>query len=186
MIVINMQRQIFTNFYKYTIQMTIYFYKACDAYGCFSNFSPHPIEIEGVHWATVEHFYQAQKFVGSVDEEVIPLIYAATTPEQAAALGRDCSRTLRSDWDAVKTQVMQLAVFQKFLTHTDIREVLLGTKDHLLVEESPCDYFWGCGADKSGQNHLGKILMSVRSKLENLLEHQTSNILLFSKIRESK
>jgi N-glycosidase YbiA len=166
--------------------MTIYFYKAGDAYGCFSNFSPHPIEIAGIDWATVEHYYQAQKFVGSVDEEVIPLIYAAKTPEQAAALGRDCSRTLRSDWDAVKTQVMHLAVFQKFLTHADIREVLLGTKGHLLVEDSPCDYFWGCGANKSGQNHLGKILMSVRSKLENLLCNQTSNILLFSKTRESK
>ncbi len=161
--------------------MTIYFYKVCDAYGCFSNFSLHSIEINGIRWATVEHYYQAQKFVSSVDEEVIPLIYAAKTPEQAAALGRSSIRTLRPDWDIVKTQVMQIAVYQKFFTHLDIREVLLSTKERLLVEDSPCDYFWGCGADKNGQNHLGKILMYVRSELQNLLENQDSNILLSAK-----
>jgi ribA/ribD-fused uncharacterized protein len=166
--------------------MTIYFYKVGDAYGCFSNFSPHPIEIEGIHWATVEHYYQAQKFVGSVDEEVIPLIYAAKTPEQAAALGRDRIRTLRPDWNIVKTQVMQLAVCQKFFTHTDIREVLLSTKEHLLVEDSPCDYFWGCGADKSGQNHLGKILMYVRCELQNLLENHSSERISFCKTHKLK
>lgn len=166
--------------------MTIYFYKVCDTYGCFSNFSPHPIEMDGIPWATVEHYYQAQKFVGSVDEGVIPLIYAAKTPEQAAALGRSSIRTLRPDWDIVKTQVMQLAVYQKFFTHPDIREVLLSTKEHLLVEDSPCDYFWGCGADKNGQNHLGKILMYVRSELQNLLENHSYESISFCKTHKLK
>ncbi|MBF2065390.1 MAG: NADAR family protein [Calothrix sp. C42_A2020_038] len=148
--------------------MTIYFYKVCDPYGCFSNFSLHAIEIEGTIWPTVEHYYQAQKFVGSLDAAIIPAIYAAQTPEIAAALGRDCRRCLRPDWDIVKTKVMQKAVYQKFFTHIDIREVLLNTGEELLVEDSPCDYFWGCGADKSGQNHLGKILMYVRNELRNL------------------
>jgi N-glycosidase YbiA len=147
--------------------MTIHFYKACDPYGCFSNFSPHGIEIEGVFWFTVEHYYQAQKFVGSVDEYMIPIIHTAKTPEIAAALGRNCDRTLRRDWDMVKIQVMQKAVLQKFLSHTGIRKVLLETGEEALIEDSPCDYFWGCGADKSGQNHLGNILMDVRTKLRN-------------------
>jgi N-glycosidase YbiA len=148
--------------------MTIYFYKVCEPYGCFSNFSPHGIKIQGTFWPTVEHYYQAQKFVGTVDEVVIPLIYAAETPEKAAALGRCSTRKLRSDWDVVKTQVMQEAVLIKFLTHADIRKVLLTTDDQLLVEDSPNDYFWGCGAEKTGQNHLGKVLMSVRQEIRNL------------------
>ncbi|BAZ17269.1 hypothetical protein NIES4071_91470 [Calothrix sp. NIES-4071] len=148
--------------------MTIYFYKVCDPYGCFSNFSPHAIEIEGKIWATVEHYYQAQKFVGSPDAAIIPEIYTAPTPEEAAALGRCCTRSVRSDWDVVKIQVMHKAVYNKFSTHIDIREVLFSTGTQLLVEDSACDYFWGCGADKSGQNNLGKILMNVRSELTNL------------------
>ncbi|MBW4672439.1 MAG: DUF1768 domain-containing protein [Cyanomargarita calcarea GSE-NOS-MK-12-04C] len=148
--------------------MTIYFYKVCEPYGCFSNFSPHGIKIQGTLWSTVEHYYQAQKFVGTVDEVVIPLIYAAETPEKAAALGRCSTRQLRSDWDVVKTQVMKEAVLIKFLTHASIRKVLLTTDDQLLVEDSPNDYFWGCGAEKTGQNHLGKVLMSVRQEIRNL------------------
>jgi N-glycosidase YbiA len=149
--------------------MTIYFYKVWQPYGCFSNFSPHEIYIQGTYWATVEHYYQAQKFVGSKDAAIIPLIHAAATPEEAAALGRCGTRQLRKDWDLVKRQIMREAVLKKFLTHADIREVLLKTGDELLVENSPTDSFWGCGANKAGQNHLGKTLMSVREEIRNLL-----------------
>ncbi|MBD6618384.1 NADAR family protein [Komarekiella sp. 'clone 1'] len=148
--------------------MTIYFYKVWQPYGCFSNFSPHGIHIQGTYWSTVEHYYQAQKFVGSVDEVIIPLIHAAATPEEAAALGRCSTRKCRRDWDLVKTQVMREAVLKKFLTHAEIREVLLTTEDEILVENSPTDYFWGCGASKTGDNHLGKILMSVREEIRKL------------------
>jgi N-glycosidase YbiA len=148
--------------------MTIYFYKVCQPYGCFSNFSPHAIEIEGTYWPTVEHYYQGQKFVGSPDASIIPLIYAADTPEQAAALGRCHTRCLRLDWELVKTQVMRVAVLKKFITYPDIREVLLTTGNEILVEDSPTDYFWGCGANQTGENHLGKILMSVRTEIRTL------------------
>ncbi len=149
--------------------MTIYFYKVWQPYGCFSNFSPHGIHIQGIYWPTVEHYYQAQKFVGSNDAVIIPLIHTAATPEEAAALGRCSTRQLRRDWDLVKTLIMREAVLKKFLTHPDIREVLLNTGDEILVENSPTDFFWGCGANKCGQNHLGKTLMSVREEIRNLL-----------------
>ena len=48
--------------------MTIYFYKVGAPYGYFSNFSPHRIHIDGQDWQTVEHYYQAQKYVGSPEE----------------------------------------------------------------------------------------------------------------------
>ncbi|MBI1242901.1 NADAR family protein [Umezakia ovalisporum] len=145
--------------------MTIYFYKVWQPYGCFSNFSRHSIQIQGTYWSTVEHYYQAQKFVGSVDAVIIPAIYAAETPEEAAALGRCSTRQVRPDWEIVKTQVMREAVLKKFLTHLDIQQVLLSTENETLVENSPNDYFWGCGADKNGENHLGKILMGVRAEI---------------------
>jgi hypothetical protein len=151
--------------------MTIYFYKVCQPYGCFSNFSPHGIEMEGIYWPTVEHYYQGQKFVGTTDASIIPLIHDAPTPEEAAALGRCPSRRLRPDWELVKTQVMRVGVLQKFITHPDIREILLITGDEMLIENSPTDYFWGCGANHTGENHLGKILMGVRAEIRlQLLE----------------
>lgn len=149
--------------------MTIYFYKVNEPYGCFSNFSPHGIDLQGIHWATVEHYYQAQKFVETADAALIPVIHAAQTPEQAAALGRNRTRQVRSDWEQVKTAVMREAVLKKFLTHTDIQAILISTGDQLIVENSPKDYFWGCGRDKTGNNHLGKILMSVRQEIRQRL-----------------
>lgn len=124
--------------------------------------------MQDIYWSTVEHYYQAQKFVGTSDAVIIPLIHNAETPELAAALGRNPTHQIRLDWEEVKTQVMRKAVLKKFLTHTDIREILLTTGDNLIVENSPTDYFWGCGAEKTGHNHLGKVLMSVREEIRKL------------------
>ena len=145
--------------------MTIYFYKADQSYGCFSNFSLHPIQLEGTVWSTVEHYYQAQKFVGTENEGLIITIQNAKTPMEAATIGRDRTLKLRCDWEQVKTQVMWQGVLTKFLTHTDIQKILLDTGDELIVEDSPIDYYWGCGREKTGQNHLGKILMKVRQEI---------------------
>ena len=142
--------------------MTIYFYKVSDPYGCFSNFSPHAIYIADQTWETVEHYYQSQKFVGTEHEALIATIRAVKTPEEAAALGRDRCRNLRKDWEQVKVEIMYQAVLKKFLTHLDIQAVLLSTQEALIVEDSPTDYYWGCGSQRTGQNQLGKILMQVR------------------------
>ncbi len=143
--------------------MTIFFYSTREnLYGCFSNFSHHGFELDGVWWPTSEHYFQAQKFAGTPHAEEIR---QARTPKKAAEMGRDRRRPLRSDWQQVKDDVMRRAVLRKFETHSDIREVLLSTGDELLVENAPRDYYWGCGKDGSGKNMLGQILMEVRTFL---------------------
>jgi len=57
---------------------------------------------------------------------------------------------------------MRKAVLKKIQTHADIRKILLSTGEEEIVENSPIDYYWGCGADGSGKNRLGVILMEVR------------------------
>ena len=144
--------------------MTILFYRRRDAFGWLSNFSRHPIEMKGRVWPTVEHYYQAQKFAGSEHEELIRQAPDAWT---AKLMAHDGTRPLRPDWDAVKYGLMREAVLRKFQTHPDLREQLLATGDEALVEDAPDDYYWGCGADGTGANNLGKILMEVRSLLRD-------------------
>ena len=146
--------------------MAIYFYSLHEPYGCFSNFSPHGVLLKGVWWPTTEHYFQAQKFAGTAHEEAIRL---AKTPKQAAEMGRDRSRPLRTDWEQVKDEVMRVAVRQKFYTHQDIRQILLDTNDEELVENAPTDYYWGIGVDGSGKNMLGKLLMEIRQALHQEL-----------------
>jgi len=97
------------------------------------------------------------------------VIRQTQTPMEAATLGRDRTRKLRPDWEQVKRQVMWQGVLTKFLTHTDIQAILLDTGDELIVEDSPTDYYWGCGQDKTGQNQLGEILMNVRQEVRQRL-----------------
>ncbi|NEP90992.1 MAG: NADAR family protein [Okeania sp. SIO2C2] len=54
-------------------------------------------------------------------------IRLAATPGEAANLGGDRKRPLRSDWEQVKYDIMQKAVFNKFATNSEIREILLST-----------------------------------------------------------
>jgi N-glycosidase YbiA len=143
--------------------MTIYFYTPHEEpYGCFSNFSRHGIEMDGVWWSTVEHYFQAQKFTGTPH---VVQIQRALTPKQAAEMGRNRAWPLRSDWEQIKDEVMFKAVLRKFETHRELRTLLLSTGEEEIVESAPGDYYWGCGADGSGQNKLGKLLMEVRSIL---------------------
>lgn len=140
----------------------IYFYNTREEYGCFSNFSIHGFELDGVWWPTSEHYFQAQKFAGTI---FVDRIRQLKTAREAANRGRDRSLPLRQDWKAVKDEIMQKAVLRKFETHSEIRDLLLGTGDRLIVENSPIDYYWGCGQDGSGKNRLGEILMQVREIL---------------------
>lgn len=142
--------------------MAIYFYSTRSEYGSFSNFSHHGFELDGEHWLTTEHYFQAQKFP---ETEHCEQIRQAKTPKDAAKMGRERSRPLRQDWEKVKDDIMRKAVLCKFETHADIREILLATGDEEIVENAPGDYYWGCGKDGSGKNMLGQILMEVREIL---------------------
>lgn len=147
--------------------MTIFFYKVCEPYGCFSNFSPHSIQMEGELWLTSEHYYQAQKFVGTRDRHLCRLIQQASSPEKAAAIGRDPTYTVRQDWHTLKPGIMYNAVLTKFTTYPDLMALLLGTNEELIVENSPTDDYWGCGPNGLGQNQLGKVLMRIRQELRD-------------------
>ncbi|MCU0516940.1 MAG: NADAR family protein [Oscillatoria sp. Prado101] len=147
--------------------MTVYFYGTRDKYGGFSNFSPHGFELDGAYWPTSEHYFQAQKFAGTPHADKIQ---QAKTPKDAARMGRDRKRPLRPDWEQVKDGIMRRGVLRKFETHADIREVLLSTGSEEIVENSPVDYYWGCGANGTGKNRLGQILMEVREILRSRTE----------------
>jgi ribA/ribD-fused uncharacterized protein len=144
--------------------VTIYFYSAREnPYGCFSNFSPHGIELDGKWWPTTEHYFQAQKFAGT---SFAAKIRRTSSPKQAAEIGRDRKLPLRRDWEKVKDNVMRRAVLRKFETHADIRQILLDTDDEDIVENTSYDYYWGCGKNGDGKNMLGRILMEVRTILQ--------------------
>lgn len=145
-----------------TPPVVIQFYSTTGEYGCFSNFSRHPVFLKGKRWPTSEHYFQAQKFAGEPDEEEIR---QANKPMLAASMGRDRKRPRRRDWESVKEQVMMDALRAKFTQHEELTAILLGTGDAVLVEHTANDDYWGDGGDGSGKNRLGVLLMRLRAEL---------------------
>ncbi|XP_038879689.1 riboflavin biosynthesis protein PYRR, chloroplastic-like [Benincasa hispida] len=154
----------------------IFFYKTWDPYGAFSNFSRHPIQLTDENgsdctWLTVEHYYQAHKFVGIDDpvaQDCVEKIKSARSPEEAARIGRSMQRQhpkmIRSDWRTAKLDIMYRALKCKFSSYPHLKSMLLSTAGSVLVEASPHDLFWGGGRDGEGLNYLGRLLMQLRAE----------------------
>lgn len=141
----------------------IHFYHSDQPWGELSNFSRHSIFLKNKIWPTVEHYYQAQKFTGSKNEE---LIRRTVTPMLAKQLARDISEDLiRMDWGNIKQKVMFDGLKAKFLQHPDLAELLISSEDRILVEHTVNDRYWGDAGDGSGENKLGKLLMKIRLEL---------------------
>ena len=143
---------------------TIHFYSHnIGKYQCFSNFSSHPVTINGKIYPTTEHYFQAQKFPDYPN--YMEAIRTSHTPYMAKKLGSTRNYKLRDDWEEVKEQVMEKCLYAKFTQHENIKNILLTTGDKILVEHTPYDKYWGDGLDGSGKNRLGILLMELREKL---------------------
>lgn len=145
--------------------MAIYFYKEFGDLGYLATYSQHGFIKDGIYWKTVEHYYQANKFV---EDEVRNLVINAETPKMASAIGRNRNYKIRDDWEQVKNEIMYDAVLAKFLAHPNLAEKLIATGNEEIVEETVKESYWGCGPKKDGLNIYGKILCKVREDLKKL------------------
>lgn len=141
--------------------MTIKFYRVKEQYGFLGNFYPSRMFIYGLWWNWVEAPYQSKKTF-DLDEQ--QLIWKATKAMDSRIIGQTVK--IRPDWDEIKRQVMKECVTAKFLQHPVLRKQLMDTGTEILIEDSPVDWYWGCGKDGTGQNVLGQVLMEVRTELK--------------------
>ena len=125
-----------------------------------SNFYPVEITYHGICYPTVEHAFQAAK-TSIVSEST--WVLSADTPGQAKRRGRKV--TLREDWGTVKLSVMEELLRLKFAIPS-LLVALSTTEGRELVEGNTWnDTFWGvCRC--VGENHLGKLLMKIRSEIK--------------------
>lgn len=127
-----------------------------------SNFSPAEVTLGGEIYPTVEHAFQAAK---TLDYDERLKIQKALTPNKAKRIGQKVA--LRPDWDNIKRGVMIGILVQKFAPHTENGQKLIATGNAELIEDNWWgDTYWGvCKGE--GENHLGKLLMEIRKKLQS-------------------
>ena len=131
-------------------------------YAFLSNFYQAPIVFDGLCYGTSEAAFQAQKTLSPEKREE----FTHFTPGKAKRAGKKLK--LRVDWEEVKLNLMDEIVRAKFAQNPDIAARLLATGDRELVEGTVWhDIFWGIDlATGKGENHLGRILMKIRSDLK--------------------
>jgi N-glycosidase YbiA len=142
----------------------ILFYYEYEEHGYLSNYYASPFTADGREWPTAEHRYQARK---TLDQDYAERIRLAPTADEAKKLGNDAACPVRADWPAYKVEAMRKTLAEKFRAHPELRASLLATGDAELAENSRKDFFWGIGADGSGRNMLGTLLMELRGAIRS-------------------
>ena len=143
---------------------------------CLSQWWPAPFTVDGVRYATAEHWMMAGKARLFGDAQAERRVLAAGHPEQAKDAGRTGTGFDEAVWRRRRFALVVEGSRHKFGQDPRLREFLLGTGSRVLVEASPVDRIWGIGlaadddraADPArwrGLNLLGFALMAARQQL---------------------
>lgn len=144
--------------------------------GCLSQWWPARFEVDGLSFATAEHYMMWRKAVLFGDDEAAAKILDASHPHQAKTVGRQVRGFEQQVWEEQRYDIVVTGNLAKFGQHDELRAYLLDTGDRVLVEASPVDRVWGIGlaandprAGDPGQwrglNLLGFALAEVRQIL---------------------
>lgn len=134
-----------------------------------SNFYPSKFMIDGKEYYHVEGYYQSQKF-SNTNKDIEEHVRSTMDPKICKRIARShilSGNELRVWENGRKDRVMKRALLCKFLSNSELLDVLLSSGDNILIESSRWDYYWACGQDDSGKNKLGELLMEVRELLSD-------------------
>ena len=148
---------------------------------------------EMVDFPTAEHYMMYAKALLMNDTETAEKILRCEHPSEAKKLGREVQNFDQRLWDQVCDSVVRQGNLRKFgdERNKDLREVLVGTGERVIVEASPDDRSWGIGFDAEtaakmvegegreaerdwGRNKLGEALIWVRERLREEKESEGS------------
>lgn len=144
--------------------------------GCLSQWWPAPFVVDGVEFATAEHYMMWRKAELFGDRGSAARILDARHPKQAKELGRGIPGFDQGEWERHRYDIVVAGSVAKFGQRTELRDYLLATGTRVLVEASPLDRVWGIGlaADDPraqdptawrGLNLLGFALTEARAVL---------------------
>lgn len=125
-----------------------------------SNMYPCRVQYKGTEYSCSESAFQAQKCTNSVDKDM----FAGFDGKMAKSWGRRVP--LRKDWNEVRIPIMEEIVRAKFVQNPSLAEKLIKVEGPIQEDNSWHDTFWGV-CNGVGENHLGKILMTIRDELLN-------------------
>ncbi|MEU3055490.1 NADAR family protein [Streptomyces griseus] len=141
-----------------------------------SQWWPSPFTVDGVTYASAEHWMMAGKARIFGDPEAERAAVTAKSPAAAKKAGRLVRGFDEDVWIRERFALVVAGSVHKFGQDPELGGYLLSTGDRVLVEASPLDRIWGIGlaADDErverpqqwrGLNLLGFALMEARERL---------------------
>ena len=134
-------------------------------YRWLSNFAPVKINLCGIEFPSVEHAYMSAK-----SDDLEWKKFCANPNNKAGDVKRKSKNiSLKDNWNDIKLEIMQKCIEQKF-SQEPYRTKLLETGTQFIQEGNRWnDKFWGvCLKTNKGENHLGKLIMNFRVKLQSI------------------
>ena len=143
---------------------------------CLSQWWSAPFVVDGIQYATAEHYMMIGKALLFGDEAIAAQMLTASHPGAVKALGRQVRNFDRATWDAYSFRLVVAGNVAKFSQHPDLGQYLSRTGNRVLVEASPFNRVWGIGLPAAdprahdparwrGGNLLGFALMHARAQL---------------------
>ena len=124
--------------------------------------------VDGIEYVfpSVEHYYQAMKFYEN--DRRFNVILNMKNPDDARRITKtpEYKVNRRADFDKHKFEIMEVALRAKFEQNKYAAYLLRKTGDAVLIKSCPICYKCGFGIG-SGENRIGKIMMSIRDELCN-------------------
>lgn len=152
-------------------------------YRFLSNFFPCSVSLSSIGFKSIEHAYQAAKFLDSTNDgltQIFDQIRCSKRAGEAKHIANAHKDEVIESFHSKKVILMTRLIYQKFSLlggnhnpeHAELACALLATGNDLLVEGNNWgDTFWGV-CDGVGKNILGEILRLRRESLK----HELSSI----------
>ena len=144
-------------------------------YGWLGNMAPYPIQLNGQVWRTSEALFQALRFDNLEIREVIRDQKSPMSAKMKAKPYKE--QMVVAPCSPQDLDNMRLCIRLKFDQHSALKEKLMKTADHEIIEDIGAragarHLFWGAKRINGlwqGENNMGKLLMELREsyKLEN-------------------
>ena len=115
---------------------------------------------QGIRYNNVESAFHASKYTNEAERRVLSRMSA----EKVVKKSMECTPSI--EWEESKLDIMESILLAKYDQNPNLKNRLIETEGRILINgNNKHETYWGVDLYSwRGENHLGKILMSIRDK----------------------
>ena len=115
---------------------------------------------QGIRYNNVESAFHASKYTDESERKILSRMSADK------AVNKSMDFTPSAEWEDCKLNIMESIIMAKFDQNPSLKKRLIETDDRILINgNNKHETYWGVDLYSwIGENHLGKILMTIRNK----------------------